>query len=322
MKKKIVIILVFVSGFVLKAQEVTLPPTTQYLADNPFLIAPTFAGIGDHMKIRMSGLTQWVGVADAPDTQSIGSDVRLGNRSGLGMVLYNDRNGNTRQMGARVSFAHHLTLNNADDRFLSFGISYNINQFRLETSEFDSDGDGAPGVNDPGITDNRSTTNHNFDVGVLFRSGGFFASLNASNILNKELDLFAINEPNTLRNYYLYSGYRYKKKITSRFEWEPSVFYQIYESDGRSTTDVNMKMRFWDFEDYYWVGVSYRFLNDQFLTPLNVGPMLGMKKGAFYFAYSYQLITNEIQAYSTGTHMVTIGVDIFQGISNCRCMMR
>ncbi len=320
--KKYIAIVLMTAGLYTQAQEMTLPTFTQYLADNEFVISPVYAGIGDYVKIRGNALTQWVGIKDAPDTQTLVGDVRLGQKSGVGGLFYNDKNGNTRQMGARVSFAHHLTLNNQDDRFLSFGISYNINQFRLEAGDFDTDGDGTPGVADPGITDNRSTTNHNFDVGVLFRSGGFFASLNASNILNKQLDLFAINEPNTLRNYYLYTGYRYKKKITSRFEWEPSVFYQLFESDGRSSTDVNMKMRFWDFEDYYWAGISYRFLNDQFFTPLNIGPMIGMKKGAFYFAYSYQLITNEIQAYSTGTHMITLGVDIFQGISNCRCMMR
>jgi hypothetical protein len=74
--KKIIFTVLVLAGLVVKGQEVNLPPLTQYLADNPFLISPTFAGIGDHMKIRMSGVTQWVGVDDAPDTQSIGSDVR------------------------------------------------------------------------------------------------------------------------------------------------------------------------------------------------------------------------------------------------------
>lgn len=316
MKKKIVIILVFVSGFVLKAQEVTLPPTTQYLADNPFLISPTFAGIGDHMKIRMSGLTQWVGVADAPDTQSIGSDVRLGNRSGLGMVLYNDRNGNTLQSGAKASFAHHLTIDQYEDHFLSFGLSYLVNQFRIKTEAFE---DYLATTPDPSITDNRSIINHNFEAGFLYRFNGFFISANITNILNKNEDIFSTFEPDQLRNYYVYAGYKYRRRRNSPIELEPSVFYQLFESDGRSSTDLNFKVRFWDFEDYYWAGVSYRFLNDQFGDPLNIGPMVGLKKGNFYFAYSYQVILNEITSFNSGSHMITLGLDVFQGISNCRC---
>lgn len=316
MKKKLVIILAFVSGIVLKAQEVTLPPTTQYLADNPFLIAPTFAGIGDHMKIRMSGLTQWVGVDDAPDTQSIGSDVRLGNRSGLGMVLYNDRNGNTLQSGAKASFAHHLTIDQYEDHFLSFGLSYLVNQFRIKTEVFDDYLSTTP---DPSITDNRSIINHNFEAGFLYRLNGFYISANITNILNKNEDIFSTFEPDQLRNYYIYAGYKHRRRRNSPIELEPSVFYQLFESDGRSSTDLNFKVRFWDFEDYYWAGVSYRFLNDQFGDPLNIGPMIGLKKGNFYFGYSYQIILNEITAYNSGTHMVTLGLDVFQGISNCRC---
>jgi len=127
-----------------------------------------------------------------------------------------------------------------------------------------------------------------------------------------------IAEPNQLRNYYLYSGYRFSKK-KSNFEIEPSVFFQWFESDGRSVTDLNAKFRWYDFEDYYYAGVTYRFLNDQVGSPLYIAPLIGLKKSNFYFGYSYQIILNEILGFSTGTHVITIGVDLFQGISNCRC---
>jgi type IX secretion system PorP/SprF family membrane protein len=294
-------------------QELTLPTFTQYLADNPFVISPTYAGIGDHVKVRLNGLTQWVGIEDAPDTQSLAADVRIGNRSGVGALFFNDKNGNTRQYGARISFAHHLTIDPYEDHFLSLGISYNFNQFRIDIGNFD------PTIPDPSVTNNRATTNHNFDVGVLYRFRSFYFSLNASNLLNKELDIFAISEPNRLRNYYVYTGYKWRRSKTSNFEVEPSVFYQLFESDGRSSTDFNLKLRWYDFEDYFWAGFSYRFLNDQFGDPLNLGPMAGMKKRSFYFAYSYQLVLNELSGFNTGTHMITIGIDLFQGISNCRC---
>ena len=190
----------------------------------------------------------------------LAADGRVGNRSGVGMILYNDSNGETKQRGARLSFAHHLTLDRYEDEFLSFGLSYNFNQFRIDIENFD-------GL-DPSVTDDRSTTNHNFDVGVLYRKDKFYLSANASNILDKDLTKFnPISEPNQLRNYYLYTGYRFSKK-KSNFEIEPSVFFQWFESDGRSVTDLNAKFRWYDFEDYYYAGVTYRFLNDQVGSPL------------------------------------------------------
>ncbi len=312
MRYRLLTLVILFGTMVLNAQELTLPQHSQYLADNPFVMSPTYAGIGDHIKVRINGLTQWVGIKDAPDTQSLAADARIGNKSGLGMLLYNDSNGETKQRGARVSFAHHLTLDRYDDEFLSFGLSYNFNQFRIDIENFDSP--------DPSVTDDRATTNHNFDVGFLYRKDKFYLSLNASNLINKDLAKFnPVFEPNRLRNYYVYTGYRYTKNKNSRLEIEPSVFFQWFESDGRSVTDLNTKFRWYDFEDYYYAGVTYRFLNDQVGNPLYIAPIMGLKKNNFYFGYSYQIILNEILGFSTGTHVVTLGVDLFQGLSNCRC---
>lgn len=312
MRNKALVLLFLLASFIGKGQELTIPQLSQYLADNPFVMSPTYAGIGDHVKIRINGLTQWVGIKDAPDTQSLAADMRIGEKSGLGTLLYNDSNGETKQRGARLSFAHHLTIDRYDDKFLSFGLSYNFNQFRIDIENFDA--------LDPSVTDDRATTNHNFDVGFLYRWDKFYFSLNASNLINKDLTKFnPVFEPNRLRNYYVYTGYRYKKNRNSNLEIEPSVFFQLFESDGRSVTDLNVKFRWYDFEDYYYAGFTYRFLNDQIGDPLYVAPIIGLKKNNFYFGYSYQVILNELLGYSTGTHVVTLGVDLFQGISNCRC---
>lgn len=312
-KKLCTPILILFLAFSGRSQELTIPQLSQYIADNPFIMAPTYAGIGDHIKVRLNGLTQWVGIEDAPDTQTLAADARVGNRSGIGMLLYNDSNGETKQRGSRISFAHHLTLNRYDDIFLSFGISYNFNQFRIDVENFTP-------VNGQLPTDDRATTNHNFDIGVLYRYDKFYFSVNASNLLNKDLTQFnPVFEPNTLRNYYVFTGYSFMKNKNSKLEVEPSVFFQYFENDGRSVTDLNAKFRFHDFEDYYYLGLTYRFLNDQLGEPLYIAPIAGLKKNNFYFGYSYQVITNEILGYSTGTHVLTVGMDLFQGLSNCRC---
>ncbi len=316
--KKFILYILLLAGTWGYAQELNLPVWTQYLADNDFVISPTYAGIGDNLSVRVNGLTQWVGIQDAPDNQALYANFRISDRTGVGLSLYNDKNGNTLQKGVKFSFAHHLTLSYTQKMFLSLGLSYNLNSFRIAIENFENI-DGTPIV-DPGITGDRSQSNHNFDVGFLYRFQDFYLSLNASNLLKKDLDEFTGAEPGDLLNFQVYSGLILTSRDNKNIEYEPSVFYQMYWSDKRSSTDVNFKFRqFNRYEDYFWVGGSYRFLNDQFFTPLNIGPMAGIAKNKFYFAYSYQFTINDLAGYNSGTHSITIGVDFLQGASNCAC---
>ncbi|RSK38525.1 PorP/SprF family type IX secretion system membrane protein [Mangrovimonas spongiae] len=316
--KKIIIYILLVMASKGYTQELNLPVWTQYLADNDFVVSPTYAGIGDNVRIRVNGLTQWVGIKNAPDNQALYADFRIANRDGVGISLYNDKNGNTRQKGVKLSYAHHLILDYTSRQFLSLGLSYNLNSFRVDIENFETDYENP--VLDPYVTDDRSTSNNNFDVGALYRYGGFYFSFNLNNLLDKDIDDYTGVEPSLLRNYQIYSGYVIQSKTNKRVEFEPSVFYQLFSSDNRSSTDINFKYRKYNRkEDYYWVGVSYRFLNDQFFNPLNIGPMAGIMKSGFYFAYSYQITTNDLAGYNSGTHMITLGFDFLQGLSNCSC---
>jgi type IX secretion system PorP/SprF family membrane protein len=295
------------------SQELNVPVATQYLADNPYVISPTFAGIGDNFRINLNGYQQWVGVQDAPRSQALYADVRVLDQSGVGLSLYNDSNGYTKQAGGKVTFAHHIILDYYSKQYLSFGISYIYNSFKIDISKFD------PSNPDPDITDDRSTTNNNFEVGFLYRNKAFYASATATNILQKSLDFTTTKlEPNLLTNYQLYGGYI--MDIGNRSELEPSAFYQYYASDGRSVTDLNLKYRkFNRYEDYFWVGASYRFLNDQIGKPLAVGPIVGFLKGFVSVGYSYQITLNDLASYNSGTHSLTIGFRFLQGLSNCPC---
>jgi len=310
---KYLLILMLAQGY---AQELNLPVFTQYLADNDFVVSPTFAGIGDNFRIRANGLTQWVGIKNAPENIAAYLDIRMASRSGVGISAYKDRNGNTRQQGLKLSYAHHLILDYKSRQYLSFGLSYNLNSFRLDIQNFNTTFE-IPIV-DPSIIDDRSTTNNNFDVGALYRINNFWLSFNANNILPKEIDTFDAIEPNSLLNLQFYTGYVVKGKNHSVIE--PSAYVQLFASDGRSSTDLNFKYRKYNRDnDFYWIGASYRFLNDQIMVPLNIGPMVGVKKSIFYFSYAYQLTINGLSGYNSGTHAVTIGFDFLQELSDCPC---
>lgn len=298
-------------------QEFLAPIQNQYIADNPYLISSAYAGIGDCWQIRASGFEQWVHISDSPSTQSISIDGRISDRSGIGAILFNDQNGFTEQRGFQLSFAHHLTLDDYSNQYLSFGLSYKFTQFGIDASRFN---DGNPDFPINPQLANINVNNSNFDLGLLYRLGRFFLSANAVNLLQKEIDDFNPTEPTSIQSFYVYTGYTFYHRF-SDLEIEPSLLYQSFSADGRSTADINLKVRKLKRRDYYWAGVSIRSLIDQEFKPLSVSPMIGIQRSGFYVSYGYQININEVFEPSTaaGSHMITLGLDFGCRQSNCGC---
>ena len=312
--KKLIYIAVFAFTVMGNAQELKLSPYSMYLVENTFVVSPAYAGIDDVHKLRLSGVMQWVGIDNAPMTQQLSYDTRISETAGVGVILYNDRNGATKQMGAQLSYAYHLTLSQASEEYLSFGLSYKFNHFKIETGDFD-DGTGT-GHSDPGVGASQSTANHNFEVGALYRVNKYFVGVNATNLLNKSTKIFDNAEPMKLRNYYVYTGYTFLSD-SGDYEYEPSLFFKYFEGDGRSVSDINFKARKVTDDGYYWAGINSRFLNDQGFKPLSISPLVGMKKDKFYVGAGYQFNINESVALgSYGTPLLVLGYDFDIGRYN------
>jgi type IX secretion system PorP/SprF family membrane protein len=305
MKIKIITLFFIIITPVMYGQEFQMAATSQYLTENPYVISPAYAGLGEFYELRFTGETQWLEVKDAPQTQSISFDGRIAERSGMGILLFNDKNGNTSQKGGQVSYAHHLTLSEYNNQFLSFGLSYKFTNFNIDISDISS--------SDPTVQ-SYNEINSNFDLSFLYRLENFFFTFNAVNILDKKIKPTISGEYASVRNYYLYSGFVFKSRFTS-LEFEPSVFYQIYESDGRSSADLNFKIRkmFDHDKNYIWAGISLRMLGDQNFQPNSIAPLFGLKQSKFYVAYSFNVSLNQLQGNNAGTHMLSIGYD-FDGM--------
>lgn len=312
--KKYIYIALFAFTLMANSQELKLSPYSQYLVENTFVISPAYAGIDDVHKLRLSGVAQWIGIKDAPLTQQLSYDTRISENAGVGVILYNDRNGNTKQMGAQLSYAYHIVISERNDEYLSFGLSYKFNHFKIDTGNFD-DGTGT-GHNDPSVGASQSTANHNFEVGGLYRVKNYFIGLNASNLLNKTTKIFANTEPVKLRTYYLYTGYTFLSN-NDEYEYEPSLFFKYFEADGRSVSDINFKARKLTDDGYYWAGINSRFLNDQSFKPLSISPLLGLKKDKMYLGLGYQFNINEsVELGSYGTPLIVLGYDFDAGRFN------
>lgn len=308
MRKIFITISILICSVKLVAQEINLPQYVSHMADNPFLISPSYAGIGSEFKVRLNGVSQWIGVKESPDTQSLIIDARLAERFGGGLTVFNDKNGFTSQKGIKLSLASHLTLSQFHDSFLSFGLTYNFVQFGIETLNDNSNSNVA----------SISETSSNFDVGMLYRYERFSISVNANNVLDKKIKNVLSREPESLGRYTLYTSY-VLARISNKIEIEPSIFVEYYESDKRSRTDLNVKVRKGIYDGYVWAGLSYTSLNDQLFKPHALAPLVGLKKNNLYMSYGFSIDLNKTQNFNYGSHMITLGFDYDRRPSLARC---
>lgn len=309
--KKLILVIFILIGVENSAQEIDLPQYINHMADNPFLISPAYAGIGSGLQVRLNGVSQWMGVKGAPNTQSLTVEARIQERFGGGITVFNDSNGHTTQQGAKISLASHLTLSDLYDSFLSFGLTYNYIQFGIDTRN----------NNTTESLSNFSTSNSNFDASMLYRFGGFAISANIANILDRKVITSFINdEPEILRRMSAYTLYTFR--IDNVMEIEPSVFLEYFEASKRSRTDTNIKVRRRIHNGYVWGGLSYTFLNDQFFRPNAIAPLFGLKKDKFYVSYGFSITANEIADFNYGSHMITLGFDYDRSPSLARCTQK
>ncbi len=108
--KPLSIIFLFLFSMIGFSQE-GIPLYTDYLTDNYYLVHPSMAGSSfEGGKARMTLRKQWFGQEEAPNLQTLSAHIRLGNRSGVGAIIFNDQNGYHAQTGLYLTYAHHINF--------------------------------------------------------------------------------------------------------------------------------------------------------------------------------------------------------------------
>ena len=297
-----------------------LPVYSDYLTDNYYLIHPSMAGVANCSKVRLTGRQQWFGQEGAPNLQTLSVNGRIGDSpSGIGAILYNDKNGYHSQMGAYITYAHHLMFsrNEIDLNMLSFGLSVGAIQYKLDQSAFLNEGP------DPIISGvEESATNLNIDFGFSYHLIDFYVHATAKNILKNEGINNDIEITSNLRRYLISVG-KVFSKLGSEWSYEPSIMFQYKDGTKESSIDVNAKVyKTTDFGKI-WGGLSYRrsFDGAEFLDGSGIStqklqyitPLIGVNYNNLIFAYTYSYQSNSIVFNSGGFHQLSLGFNF-----NCR----
>lgn len=292
-----------------------LPIYTDYLTDNYYLLHPSMAGAANCAKVRLTGRQQWFGSEDAPRLTTVSVNGRIGeSQSGIGAILYADKNGFHSQTGGYLTYAHHLLFSRseADLNMLSFGLSAGFIQYQLDETSFPFDGQ------DPivqGVV--QSATNFNIDLGFSYNYLDYYAHATVKNVLENAGINNDIQITSNLRSFLLSVGGVFAK-YDSAWSFEPSILYQYRDGTKESLMDFNAKAyRKMDFGTL-WGGLSYRQSFDGAEFQNNSGsvesqklqqftPILGANYNQFMFAYTYTYQTNSVVLTNGGFHQITLG---------------
>jgi len=297
-----------------------IPVYSDYLSDNYYLIHPSMAGASSCDKLRLTVRGQWFGEDDAPALQTLSYNARVGEKSGLGGILFNDRNGYHSQKGMKVTYAHHLMFSRdeIDLNQLSFGLSANFLQSQLDETSFLESGDFDPVVSGIIVQD---ATYFNVDFGLSYNYLDFYAHATVHNAAETKRKIYTDSESGNLRRFLFSAGYVFGNSET--IMWEPSILFQLVNQTDEKSIDANIKAyKSLEF-GRVWAALSYRrsiegaeYLDGDSVSSQKlqyITPILGINYKQFMFAYTYSYLSSEQNFDTGGFHQITLGFDF-----NCK----
>lgn len=296
-----------------------IPFYTDYLTDNYYLVHPSMAGSSfEGGKARMTIRQQWFDQEEAPNLQTLSAHMRLGNRSGIGAIVYNDKNGYHSQTGLYLTYAHHINFfrSSVELNQLSFGLSIGGVQNSLDESTFDVTD------YDPIIAGIKQSTNFfNIDAGISYNLINFYAHATVKNLLLSNRSLYSEIESNNQRQYVVSAGYIFNVK--QNIDLEPSFLFHLSEFSKEKLMDFNLKGYYPIREGRLWAGFSYRMAFDgaeYFKGDVVVSQKLkmftsiiGVDIKNFVFAYNYSKPLGDVSFGRGGFHQITIGFNFLRG---------
>ena len=244
--------------------------------------------------------------------------MRLDEKSGAGIILFNDKNGYHSEKGVKLTYAHHIMFSRDDIDLnqLSFGMSAGFIQNQLdETTFIDFD------PLNSGLVQKRSY--YNADFGMSYNFLNFYVHATVLGALDVKRSLYSDYESPNLRRYIFSTGHAFGDKLT--ILWEPSILFQMIDATKEKLVDLNIKAQkqFALGEGTIWGGFSYRrsFEGAQYLNGTGISsqklqyltPFFGVTYKQFMVAYTYSKVSGPVLFDQGAYHQITLGFNF-----NCK----
>jgi type IX secretion system PorP/SprF family membrane protein len=262
---------------------------TQYMF-NGLVINPAYAGADEALSVTFINRNQWVGVENAPVTQTLSAHTLFEKKkSGVGLSIVNDKIGVHKNLSALGNYAFHLQT--GEKAFLSMGLQAGI---RSNKSDYESL--LGPANTDPKLYNAPiSKVFFNFGAGIYYRSPKFHLGLSAPEFLPER---FVLNDSIEVKlnktNLFLF--FKYRVTLMENLEGEPGFLIK-YLPGVPVSFDLNWNVIY---RKVLTAGISYRKKESvDFLLKAQLTPQL-------QFGYAYDHPIGDISALSNGSHEIVV----------------
>jgi type IX secretion system PorP/SprF family membrane protein len=274
------------------------PFSQLYLHHLPFL-NPACTGQDYCTKFYLTDRHQWLGIAQAPNTQVIGIEhtilpnpYKASRKFGLSLEFRSDRNGAVKRSGGQAGYAFHTRLNKKKELFLSFGLNFSLMQHSINEGDANVEGDPVLGAGENAWLPDAA-------AGVYIYSPKFNAGFSATRLLPAEKNFYENSSSAFIPgNFFLFAGYNIRPR-TGTFSLNPLLVFKLNQQMQRQI-DLNLLATI---GPSFQTGVSYRQDIDN-LPGNNTGLQFLFRTSvkSLQITYVAEVSLNQTQSSHFGSH--------------------
>lgn len=285
---------------------------SQYIMNNYFL-NPAVGGAYSFWNFKAGFRQQWAGFED-PTGRGIGprtfftslhgpihhpdESKRMRKHKphhGVGAYAYSDKTGPITYNGIFGTYSYHHKINKTTTA--SLGASLGVKEFKVNGDEVHFVKDPIDDLIGSGM---ESKLVPDMDIGLWVHNQHLFTGLTLTQVLNSDIpinNIKAVQNQAQLKFHYFYT-FGWIFDISEKLHFSPS-FMAKYIRPAPMQVDINLRVLY---EDFLWVGVSYRNKDAVALVAEYVF------NDKFEIGYSYDFTLSELRRYSSGSHEVILGL--------------
>lgn len=244
---------------------------------------PAAFGMEDKVTIKTNFRSQFLGIDNAPETQSISLGIPINDKINVGTIVIADKVFIERTTSLFASFSYKIQVGKATN--LLFGVQTGGTFVNIDFEKLNL-------PTDPFLSQNTNYFNPNVGVGFYLKNENYFASLSVPRLF--ETDRVAdengvATQANNKAQLYVSGGYYLK--LSNSIKFIPSTLVRL--SQEEIITDATATFEFFEKFD---VGVNYR-------VDRAIGGLLYITiKDRLKLGYAYESNLSDINKYDNGTH--------------------
>jgi type IX secretion system PorP/SprF family membrane protein len=273
-------------------------------------INPAYAGAKGVTSASLIVREQWVTWPGNPKTQTLFVHSPINTEMGVGASIVNDKISITNDKGIvnniGIFFDYSYTITYPGEKYLSFGLKGGFSFYNAQLSNLFL---GYNSAYDPAFENIDFKFLPNAGVGVYFSSPKYYAGFSIPKMITNRISKSSVETGTAIReelHAFFMGGYVFD--VNRILKFKPYFMLRVTPNSPISA-DVTAQFVL---VEKLWLGATYR-VGNSFGAMLQVQVSQQLKIG-----YAYDLTTNELGSYNSGTHEILINYDFSFGRGRVR----